>query len=75
MAFVPVAPNIDITRAEKIVVSTEVGNRQTGEGYTNSLYYCEINKRDVCEPPESSDAAGALATTGLFATLAALALL
>ena len=75
VAFVPVAPNIDITRAEKIVVSTEVGNRQTGEGYANSLYYYEINQRDVCEPPDSSDAAGALATTGLFATLAALALL
>ena len=38
VAFVPVPPNVDMTRAEKIMVSTEYGSPNSDD-YNNRLYF------------------------------------
>ena len=80
VAFVPVPPNVDMTRAEQIMVSTEVGS-PTSDDYNNRLYFYEVitwdpnDPDDPNRPPDDqSDGAGALAT-GLLAMLPALAAL
>ena len=80
VAFVPVPPNVDMTRAEQIMVSTEVGS-PTSDDYNNRLYFYEVitwdpnDPDDPNRPPDDqSDGAGALAT-GLLVMLPALAAL
>ena len=80
VAFVPVPPNVDMTRAEQIMVSTEVGS-PTSDDYNNRLYFYEVIQWDPNDPDDpnrppdrESDGAGALAT-GLLAMLPALAAL
>ena len=79
VAFVPVPPNVDM-RAEKIMVSTEVGS-PTSDDYNNRLYFYEVIEWDPNDPDDpnrppddQSDGAGALAT-GLLVMLPALAAL
>ena len=76
VAFVPVPPNVDM-RAEKIMVSTEVGS-PTSDDYNNRLYFYEVIQWDPNDPDDpnrppddQSDGAGALAT-GLLVMLPAL---
>ena len=73
-------PNVDMTRAEKIMVSTEYGSPNSDD-YNNRLYFYEVIQWDPNDPDDpnrppdkESDAAGALAT-GLLAMLPALAAL
>ena len=80
VAFVPVPPNVDMTRAEQIMVSTEVGS-PTSDDYNNRLYFYEVIEWDPNDPDDpnrppddQSDGAGALAT-GLLVMLPALAAL
>ena len=69
-----------MTRAEQIMVSTEVGS-PTSDDYNNRLYFYEVIQWDPNDPDDpnrppdrESDGAGALAT-GLLAMLPALAAL
>ena len=80
VAFVPVPPNVDMKRAEQIMVSTEYGSPNSDD-YNNRLYFYEVIKWDPNDPDDpnrppddQSDGAGALAT-GLLAMLPALAAL
>ena len=80
LAFVPVPPNVDMTRAEKIMVSTEYGSPNSDD-YNNRLYFYEVIQWDPNDPDDpnrppdpASDCAGALAT-GLLVMLPALAAL
>ena len=69
-----------MTRAEKIMVSTEYGSPNSDD-YNNRLYFYEVIQWDPNDPDDpnrppdpASDGAGALAT-GLLAMLPALAAL